>query len=969
KSTIVDALSSDKRYTKFLHYLQRLHLIIPFNRLANVTVLAPTNEAFLKHEEKYKALYPNEFNAEALQYYGITKENMWLHVIRDGVYGSGSWVNGMVWESNSGWSPSSTPSKNVKILPISLPSQKNLSASERQGVMLKTRIDNRGRIFIGDVELQDGEIWCTSGVVQALDGVLSLPPKLIEYLKESPKVFSEIKFNDLNSPSSPSASFIPDSIQNSNLNYSLYIEGIKASGWDKKIFHLNNSASMVSDNKTAPSRHTLWAFDTANFISCFNPPQVSYLLFHDKINLNSDSKSLALQDTRSVMRPFISPNSISISRLGPGSHKVPVVTYNMKNGTELPYITVKVEKGFNSFYNGNQISSPDILAYDGIAHILSKSSCNNFKIQWNPKKLLLGMNATVFVNLVIQNGLESYIEDVSVGKKMTFLVPTNDAIAKFLEFGPYSLLTIRNWLLYHLVPSRILAQDLKSGMLLRTRYTSLSLGNAEQIIKVSALNGSFTFNEISVNDKDVYYLEDYFAAYSISTPLTPPQSLLVSIVQDLEYSLFIGMLKSSNLMDELVGLDAVSLILFSNSAVLKLGLAYKYIVSGGDSMDDLQKLIKYHFIKSLIYSDFKVPGSPRNIKKANTLLGNSLWFETIEPENRFIINTIDPFLSQPIQPLSFDSHNFSSSYVEISERDILFSNGVIHKVSSSSRILVPPEIIFSPKKLIKGIKSQCFNFLLENLNLTYLLGSSVKNQSTGLSKTLTGDHDVLGYSFLVPGDDAWMNLSGYREFHRRVTNSNFTLPLPQILNDSIKNPWSDKSDAELSSYLKRLVLLHVLPIKAKPEKAKKPKSSDRFGVDIQVFDTLLETVQIEMASVGSRIAFQLAGSSNFADDPSIPNFYSNQYTLVVDKGNISPSFYGITNNTMGSLQFKVYEMDSILFAPPILGKDVKWYNRFKNALLNGFLGILGTGFFGMFLYISYSWIRKVFIVGSQYEEL
>ncbi|OMJ09379.1 hypothetical protein AYI69_g10696, partial [Smittium culicis] len=149
KSTIIDALSSDIRYSKFIHYLQRLHLIIPFNKLDNVTVLAPTNDAFLEHEKNYRKNYitpphtlKQNLQSNSLEYFGITKEQLLLHVIKDGVYGASSWVNGMVWESISGWHPSPTPNNT-----LSSPNTPLNSDSARQGIMLKTRIDNKGKIY------------------------------------------------------------------------------------------------------------------------------------------------------------------------------------------------------------------------------------------------------------------------------------------------------------------------------------------------------------------------------------------------------------------------------------------------------------------------------------------------------------------------------------------------------------------------------------------------------------------------------------------------------------------------------------------------------------------------------------------------------------------------------------------------------------------------------------------------------
>ncbi|OMJ24960.1 putative ATP-dependent helicase HRQ1 [Smittium culicis] len=676
------------------------------------------------------------------------------------------------------------------------------------------------------------------------------------------------------------------------------------------------------------------------------------------------------------------------------------------------------------------------------------------------------MNATSFVSLITQHGLESYINDSSISKKMTFLVPTNEAIDRFIssKAESFSFITMRSWLLYHLIPERIILDDLKSGSLLKTEYKPPSLKNDQQIIKTTSFGNNMLFNTSPLIKDQIFYLDDYLSVFAISKPLTPPPSLLVSIVQDLDYSNFIGMLHSSNLLDQLANnSSAITIAIPSNSALKKLGLAYNYLISGQNSIDDLQNLIKSHFINSIVYSDFtnntdsvskrknnssshprkqNKTSSNKNILKVDSLLINSpLWFEKTESNKLYISN---------INPETIPSNISLSSSAIVSERDIAFDSGVIHKLSTDSQILIPHQLIFTPSKLMKGMKSKCFNFLLENLNLTHFLNpisnSSINNfmsnPNINSSKKYNNDSNIiLGYNFLVPGDDAWMNLSAYREFFNRVTanstskivdvnkfyssgntpnnrnsNSNnniLSASYSQMINegkftkhlylsDENSNPWENKTDTEISDYLKRIILLHILPVRNDTSlnldflnaklieinsKTSSPNSENELvssnsvnSKKIVVFDTMLESEKLEMVIIGSRIIFQLSGTSSYygdGDDPylhnfvssnsklkrssspqndyqsqsqrkshkyksysNIPNksdFYYNQHAIVLNSGKITPKFYtdsykhdGITlqqkNVISGSpilknFDFNVFEVDSILFAPTREGID------------------------------------------------
>ncbi|PVZ98775.1 hypothetical protein BB558_005218 [Smittium angustum] len=1042
KTTIIDALSSDTRFSKFLQYIQRLQLVIPFNKLRNVTVLAPTNDAIEKYERNLKLhnkniaidsklLHKNPTsktsqvrNSNYFQiepngpiYHGMDQETLLLHVIRDGSYGSGSWVDGMVWESNSGWRPAENNTKS---------DGEADEKPERQGIMLKSKIDKNGKIMIGNIEVEDGEIWCFSGVVQALGGVLRKPPPLLDLLNnnfDGKKIYNNLRLNrkkKLNNYASIEENAITD--------YSYFINGVSAAGWYDNILKRYSQQQEITlkTETSSKSRHTLWVPTNNYLIQNYEYPKWNYLVLGQKLAANNTIKEIVLKDVRNVMRNFVSPTSISVARLGQGKHTIPIINDDGESG--LNNVTLDISSS-GTIFNGFSVKSTDWIANDGIAHIIDSNSVSPAQLEWTPRKMLMGLNATLFLTLIDDHGLSEYVDGSKKDEKWTFFVPTNTALeqvfesVKVFESNSPKFKEVKNWLLYHIVKGKFEKEDIFDGQLLRSEYNSSRLGNRQQIIKARVFSRtseplSFSNNSTVHNNADKPWytfsdapleldvpvkVEDYANIYVLSAPMSPPESILVSLIQNLDYSLFIGVMGASGLTTQIQNMNSISVLIPKNEAFQKLGLSYSYLTLANNpsAKKDLSSLVGAHVCTEIIYSDsfekgcqnctIESIGDNKTIR-TNTVNNTPVWFQKTS-SGELIVSVTNPNPdTKNTKQIEIDKakntgYGSLDKSTSILHKDIAFSSGVIHMLSDS--LLLPNNLIFSPRKLLSGMNSFAFTFLLKNLNLTYVLDP--------ISSETNETNPVVGYSFLVPPDYAWNNLNAYREFYRRVnepensiysgmnlvTKSKFFLE-----KDKSENPWRNKTTEELQDFLLRSVKLHILPIRAdgqlkkvKPSNKKERLSlSDKDGFDYVAnsvgFETLLDGVSLKKITLNSGRTIFSIGRNSLFPNPSYPipptdsprNY--DGYGIVLRSGSLF-SFYGNGHNGVLSHKngaedkYMMHELDIVLIAP---GNEEKVVSGIANYAWYVLLVFIGLGLFGGYMGLITLWIHTL-RTHSGYEEI
>lgn len=90
--------------------------------------------------------------------------------------------------------------------------------------------------------------------------------------------------------------------------------------------------------------------------------------------------------------------------------------------------------------------------------------------------------------------------------------------------------------------------------------------------------------------------------YLISTLLSLPDTMLQTAVSDLQLSTFIAALYASDLAKTTKRLPAITYFIPQNPAFTDLGLAMEWLLTA-DGKDDLRKVVKYHMVEGIVYSE------------------------------------------------------------------------------------------------------------------------------------------------------------------------------------------------------------------------------------------------------------------------------------------------------------------------------------------------------------------------------
>ncbi|KAJ1936733.1 hypothetical protein GGF37_005489, partial [Kickxella alabastrina] len=204
-TTFIDLLSSDERFSEFLHTVQRLRMVIPLNRIRNATLLVPTNAAMQRHRKEHGE--DTATHVGGAVYRGMSDYQAWYHLIGDGAIGSKELTRGtMVWETLSrlenigdggaamaaqlsavgngtdddgGGGDSGGDSGGDK------DRDRDRDKEHVFGIMLKTWISNGERVLANGVAVYGQNYSCTAGSVYLMDGVLDIPPTMQELLRQA----------------------------------------------------------------------------------------------------------------------------------------------------------------------------------------------------------------------------------------------------------------------------------------------------------------------------------------------------------------------------------------------------------------------------------------------------------------------------------------------------------------------------------------------------------------------------------------------------------------------------------------------------------------------------------------------------------------------------------------------------------------------------------------------------------------
>lgn len=410
-----------------------------------------------------------------------------------------------------------------------------------------------------------------------------------------------------------------------------------------------------------------------------------------------------------------------------------------------------------------KVLQEDILTESGVIHLIDDLILPFGDLDMSIEANLMALNATRFVDLVYQAGLEHYINKPAHvqrrdGDQFTFLAPRDDVmdawypghplpepvtpssarLSRDFRKGP----TIQEVVRYHILPGQLRPADLTSGMLLNTELRDWKLREGRQKMPVQVDdssasdrkgNGDVAFGDANVLREPVD-VKDSAIIYVVSQLLQPPSDPVQTAVSYLSLSTFVATVFSADLKKAVERAPGVSYLVPTNDAFTGLGLAMNYMLLP-ESQHLFQALVEYHAIDKIVY-------------KAD--------FTDQEAEFPTLLPTLGAELAIRKQRSgSIVVHKAGESNGTVSlivKGDILTNTGVIHEVD---RVQIPFDLTI--RDLLKGAKADTMEDLMVQAGYEYILNSTIpQNQSDGPSS---------GFMVLVPTDSAFtkVNLSAILE--------------------------------------------------------------------------------------------------------------------------------------------------------------------------------------------------------------
>jgi uncharacterized surface protein with fasciclin (FAS1) repeats len=449
----------------------------------------------------------------------------------------------------------------------------------------------------------------------------------------------------------------------------------------------------------------------------------------------------------------------------------------------------------------------------GVIHILPDLLLpEGFTLLNSAEKVLLSINATRFVSLLRTANLSStYAGSHDNGESWTILAPSDevlDTMDQWAGHGGYGLESefdipykdsspLASLLRYHILPGRLLPEDIHDGMLVKTELRTSALKGGRQRLDVDisesldpkdwdTINvGEIRFGGATVLGKpgeneraSVNYSSHCIVKtgksiiYLISSLLSLPDDVLQTAISDLQLSTFIAAVYAADLDRMVKRTPGVTYLIPRNRAFNNLGLAMKYLLLP-EGKDDLRKLVRYHAIQGVVYSH-DVEAGRRSYK---TLEGSEIVLERL---GSGINSTIT--ISSPFKWEGYDSgmklpSNGQLRPANMTHSDALTSTGVIHTIDS---VIMPANIGLTNGKLIRGSRQNVMAELMLRGGLSWVLegrepsqeevsrvelnGKVKASSEDGVDEGIDlGSLAMPGYVVLCPTDKAFsrLNLTAY----------------------------------------------------------------------------------------------------------------------------------------------------------------------------------------------------------------
>ncbi|CAE6520081.1 unnamed protein product [Rhizoctonia solani] len=589
RKTMIDMLSADKDYTLLLQAIQRARLVPTLNRINGSTLFAPTNAAI----ERYAESHPDSAWASLLgeqNPHNDLRQHVFYHLLnytatpttsQDLPAAPATYTHKTLHFPQAPEDGSGPPSHEPPNLPPWMPVPGGLLAGEPQRVRVTWK-DDAAWVAVSEkgqdgVKVVKNDVVASNGRIVGIDDVIPLPRNLVDVIRDHPKLKTLSRY--ITSTIERTLAKTP--------HLTLFVPDDKA--WDA----LKPMEKLWLDSGYA-ERDLMDIF--ARHATTGEKP-------HEESGFADDIK-VGWSEYWGSESAY---QSLTDSKLQLTTHSDGTTVVNDGTATVL---------------------QKDVYASNGVLHTLDSLLVppGSPLFQATAEKWLLALNASVFVGMIREAGLDSYVNGTGKHKEWTILAPADDVLDDILQrrdlngFGGIKD-ELRKLLRYHIIPSILKTEDLVDGQLLGTELRPDSLKGDRMRLKVDVVsgkkggdaevrgrggmgNGDLAFGGANVIAEPVRV--DNTIIYLLSRPLSLPPDAMKAALGSLEHTTFTSLLYSSGLN---ISRPATTLLVPINEAFAARGLAIKWLMMDDvDAQTGLKRVLMHHLLEGVV-------------------VGKDLWFE------------------------------------------------------------------------------------------------------------------------------------------------------------------------------------------------------------------------------------------------------------------------------------------------------------------------------------------------------
>ena len=464
--------------------------------------------------------------------------------------------------------------------------------------------------------------------------------------------------------------------------------------------------------------------------------------------------------------------------------------------------------------NGSSVVTSDILASNGVMHIVDKLLLPRGSLALTAEKYLLALNATKFVAMFraagISDLLRSSKHNPDNNAEYTILAARDDVLDRlstlpWQSLPPQGSPELKDTLSYHVIEGKRTKDHLKDGQLVKSMLRTPDLGGSQQRLAVSLTSSeaghtdvaklqlSFGSANVVAEPIDV----GHSIIYLISHILQPPSNVITTSL-DRGLSTFVAGMYAAGLDSTFLHRSpATTFLTPTNAAFDYMGMALTYFLSA-PAKADLRKLLNYHALDGILYSK----DLPYDSTHRRTHEGSDIYLE------RHTNKSAPTHVRGPT--IDGVAVNGDIRDARIIEADLLTSTGVLHVID---QVEIPPSIRLTSQKLMLGAKANTFLDLLRQANLSWIAEGRLHPDDTqanfssgGTSKRRRRKRDKkakrgvshASYTILCPTDKAFarLNLSQYLDNPAELLAlvQLHIIPVPHDVSTKRKSPLSFPED-------------------------------------------------------------------------------------------------------------------------------------------------------------------------------